>query len=83
MFPKAGKALYREARAKLEQTAYEANAPVVVLLAILATALAAQKHGGIPPLSDCKVQWGRSALQAISETAPREIKGSCAFQGRK
>jgi hypothetical protein len=57
------------------------NAPVVMFLAILAAFLAAQKHAGITPLLDRAAQWGRSALQAISDSDPRKIKGSSAFQG--
>ena len=69
--------------APTHDTAVFHNAPVVMLLAILATFLAAQKYEGITPLLDCKAQWGRSALQAISEADPRKIKGSSVFRGRK
>jgi hypothetical protein len=68
--------------APTHDTAVFHNAPVVMLLAIFAAFLAAQKHEVITPLLDDPVQWGRSALQAITETDPRKIKGSSAFRGR-
>ena len=57
------------------------NAPVGMFLAILATFLAAQKHERIKPLLDKIPQGGRSALQALWERDPREIKGSSALKG--
>ncbi len=54
----------------------------MVILAILAAFLAAQKPEGIPPPLDGGIQWSRSALQAIQETAARKIKGSNALDGR-
>ncbi len=41
------------------------NAPVKMLLAILAAFLAAQKHDRITPWQTEGAQWGRSALQAL------------------
>ena len=67
--------------APADHTAVFDNTPVVVLLAILAAFLAAQKHDGIKPLSDHAAQWGRSALQAVSDNDACEIKLFSTSQG--